>query len=193
MCSSPAVPRAVSVSAATWRGHLRRRIGPRIVRGRHRHRPRRTRRLRSRGSYGVNLFGYDFYKECIDAGIDRVRHLGPVLGSYHPRRRGQRRRLKRSPASTKSRSTCPAPKPSCRRCGWRASTRGARTSCASAAPTTAGGTTCSRGLAIRRRRDDLHAARHVDATLRVLDTRSDIACVLVNPLQALHPNAGAPG
>ncbi len=30
-------------------------------------------------------------------------------------------------------------------------------------------------------------------TLRVLRTRRDIACVLVNPLQALHPNAGAPG
>ena len=28
--------------------------------------------------------------------------------------------------------------------------------------------------------------------LRVLRTRRDIACVLVNPLQALHPNAGAP-
>src|SRR5262245_59832349 len=36
------------------------------------------------GSYGVNVFGYDFYKECIDAGIDRVRALGPFLGSYHP-------------------------------------------------------------------------------------------------------------
>ena len=31
-----------------------------------------------------------------------------------------------------------------------------------------------------------------DATLRVLRTRRDIACVLVNPLQALHPNASAP-
>jgi glutamate-1-semialdehyde 2,1-aminomutase len=31
-----------------------------------------------------------------------------------------------------------------------------------------------------------------EATLRVLDTRRDIACVLVNPLQGLHPNAGAP-
>src|SRR5580765_3208445 len=36
------------------------------------------------GSYGVNLFGYDFYKDCIDAGIDRVRALSPLLGSYHP-------------------------------------------------------------------------------------------------------------
>jgi glutamate-1-semialdehyde 2,1-aminomutase len=31
------------------------------------------------------------------------------------------------------------------------------------------------------------------AALRVLETRRDIACVLVNPLQALHPNASAPG
>ena len=36
------------------------------------------------GSYGVNLFGYDFYKECIDSAIEHVRALGPVLGSYHP-------------------------------------------------------------------------------------------------------------
>jgi len=32
-----------------------------------------------------------------------------------------------------------------------------------------------------------------ERTLHVLKTRSDIACVLVNPLQALHPNANAPG
>jgi glutamate-1-semialdehyde 2,1-aminomutase len=31
-----------------------------------------------------------------------------------------------------------------------------------------------------------------DATLRVLRNRRDIACVLVNPLQGLHPNAPAP-
>jgi glutamate-1-semialdehyde 2,1-aminomutase len=32
-----------------------------------------------------------------------------------------------------------------------------------------------------------------EASLRVLRSRRDIACVLVNPLQALHPNASAPG
>jgi glutamate-1-semialdehyde 2,1-aminomutase len=32
-----------------------------------------------------------------------------------------------------------------------------------------------------------------ERTLHVLKTRNDIACVLVNPLQALHPNANAPG
>jgi glutamate-1-semialdehyde 2,1-aminomutase len=31
-----------------------------------------------------------------------------------------------------------------------------------------------------------------ERTLRVLRTRRDIACVLINPLQALHPNANAP-
>ena len=31
-----------------------------------------------------------------------------------------------------------------------------------------------------------------ERSLRVLRTRRDIACVLVNPLQALHPNASAP-
>ena len=36
------------------------------------------------GSYGVNVFGYDFYKECIERGAERVRGLGPVLGAYHP-------------------------------------------------------------------------------------------------------------
>ena len=36
------------------------------------------------GAYGVNVFGYDFYKDCIDQGSDLVRALGPVLGSYHP-------------------------------------------------------------------------------------------------------------
>src|SRR5262249_28041946 len=30
-------------------------------------------------------------------------------------------------------------------------------------------------------------------SLHVLRTRDDIACVLVNPLQALHPNRAAPG
>ena len=30
-------------------------------------------------------------------------------------------------------------------------------------------------------------------TLQVLRTRKNIACVLINPLQALHPNINAPG
>ena len=36
------------------------------------------------GSYGVNILGNDFYKECIASAEARGRALGPVLGSYHP-------------------------------------------------------------------------------------------------------------
>jgi glutamate-1-semialdehyde 2,1-aminomutase len=40
---------------------------------------------------------------------------------------------------------------------------------------------------------DTYTLKDMDPmTLHVLRTRRDIACVLVNPLQALHPNAGAP-
>ena len=36
------------------------------------------------GSYGVNIFGNDFYKDCIAKAEARARALGPVLGPYHP-------------------------------------------------------------------------------------------------------------
>jgi len=36
------------------------------------------------GSYGINVLGYDFYKAAVERGIARVRDLGPVLGPYHP-------------------------------------------------------------------------------------------------------------
>jgi len=36
------------------------------------------------GSYGVNLFGVDFYKECIAEGARLAQPLWPVLGAYHP-------------------------------------------------------------------------------------------------------------
>ena len=146
------------------------------------------------GSYGLNVFGYDFYKDCIERGIERARELGPVLGSYHPADRPRTSRASgRSPGSTRSPSTCRAPRRSCRPCAWPAITPGARTSCASAARTTAGGTTCSPGSEARGPPARPTPSRTwSEASLRVLRTRRDIACVLVNPLQALHPNAGAP-
>ena len=36
------------------------------------------------GSYGVNVAGYDRYKNWIDRGWAKVRDLGPVLGPLHP-------------------------------------------------------------------------------------------------------------
>ncbi len=41
-------------------------------------------------------------------------------------------------------------------------------------------------------RETYTLAEMSEHTLQVLRTRRDIACVLVNPLQALHPNAGPP-
>ncbi len=50
------------------------------------------------------------------------------------------------------------------------------------------------GFGNRRRINDVYTLKEMSAqTLHVLATRSDIACVLVNPLQALHPNSPAPG
>src|SRR5499426_1417968 len=36
------------------------------------------------GSYGVNVAGFDRYKEWIQRGWERVKDLGPVLGPVHP-------------------------------------------------------------------------------------------------------------
>ena len=36
------------------------------------------------GSYGVNVAGYNRYKEWMQKGLERVKNLGPVLGPLHP-------------------------------------------------------------------------------------------------------------
>jgi glutamate-1-semialdehyde 2,1-aminomutase len=36
------------------------------------------------GSYGVNVFGTEFYKGCLARAFERAQPLGLVLGSYHP-------------------------------------------------------------------------------------------------------------
>jgi glutamate-1-semialdehyde 2,1-aminomutase len=146
------------------------------------------------GSYGVNVFGYDFYKECIARRRERVEALGPVLGAYHPLRRRQRARLREISGLDEvsfHMSGTEAVMQAVRLARYHT---GAPTWCASAAPTTAGGATCSPGVGNPvPRATDLHAEdMHADS-LRVLRTRKDIACVLVNPLQALHPNANRAG
>ncbi len=63
------------------------------------------------GSYGVNIFGNDFYKECIAERREararaRARCSAPTTPSSPTTSSG----CARSPGSTKSRSTCPAPR-----------------------------------------------------------------------------------
>ena len=145
------------------------------------------------GSYGVNVFGYDFYKECMEQGQRRVRDLGPVLGAYHPVVAYNVKRLKEISGLDEV---------SFHMSGTEAVMQAVRLaryhtrrthSCGSAAPTTAGGATCSRASAIRCAARDTYTLEEMsEHTLRVLRRRNNIACVLVNPLQGLHPNAGAP-
>ena len=145
------------------------------------------------GSYGVNVFGYDAYKECIDHGVAAVRDLGPVLGAYHPVVVDNASRLL---------AICGLDEISFHMSGTEAVMQAVR---------------LARYHTGRRRLVRFSGAYHGwwgevqpgpgnpvpahdtltlkdmdDASLRALRSRRDIACVLVNPLQALHPNAPAP-
>ena len=146
------------------------------------------------GSYGVNVFGYDFYKECIARGSERVRDLGPVLGAYHPVTAANVQRLLQisgldevSFHMSGTEAVMQAVQLSryhtrrshlVRFCGayhgWWGDVQP--------------------GVGNPLAATNTYTLQDMDeAALKVLRSRNDIACVLVNPLQALHPNAAAPG
>src|SRR5262245_41787853 len=146
------------------------------------------------GSYGVNVFGLEFYKDCIARAAERARALGPVLGPLHPVVLDNVRRL-------------------CAISGLdEVSFHMSGTEAVMQAVALARYHT-RRSHLVRfsgayhgwwdgvqpgpgnpRDVHDVYTLSECsEATLRVLEKRRDIACVLVNPLQALHPNAPAPG
>ncbi len=146
------------------------------------------------GSYGVNVFGYDFYKECIERGAERVRDLGPVLGAYHPVTAYNVRRLLQISGLDEV---------SFHMSGTEAVMQAVRL-----ARYHTGRTHLVRfcgayhgwwgdvqpGVGNPLAARETYTLKDMDqASLRVLRNRRDIACVLVNPLQALHPNVSAPG
>ncbi len=146
------------------------------------------------GSYGVNVFGNDFYKSCIAEGSARVAELGPVLGSYHPVVAWNVEQL-------------------CRISGLdEVSFHMSGTEAVMQAVRLARYHTRRKYLvrfsgAYHGWWEDVqpgpgnplppghtYTLKEMDTdSLRVLRKRRDIACVLVNPLQALHPNRTAPG
>jgi glutamate-1-semialdehyde 2,1-aminomutase len=146
------------------------------------------------GSYGVNVFGYDFYKECIDAGIDRVRMLGPVLGSYHPIVEENVRRLKEISGLDEvsfHMSGTEAVMQAVRLARYHTGRSHLVRFCGAYHGWWDG---VQPGVGNPRPPHEVYTLKEMDEdTLEVLRTRRDIACVLVNPLQALHPNAAAPG
>jgi len=146
------------------------------------------------GSYGVNLFGYDFYKECIERGSERVRELGPVLGSYHPVIVYNLQRLRQISGLDEvslHMSGTEAVMQAVRLARYHTRRKYLVRFCG-AYHGWWGDVQPGVGNPVTAR--ETYTLKDMDAgSLRVLRSRSDIACVLVNPLQALHPNANAPG
>jgi glutamate-1-semialdehyde 2,1-aminomutase len=146
------------------------------------------------GSYGVNVFGYDFYKECIDAGAARVRALGPVLGAYHPIIEENVRILRdisKLDEVSFHMSGTEAVMQAVRLAQYHTRRPNVVLFCGAYHGWWDG---VQPGVGNPRRVTDVYTLEDMsERSLEVLRTRSDIACVLVNPLQALHPNRAAPG
>ncbi len=146
------------------------------------------------GSYGVNIFGNDFYKECIAAAETRARSLGPVLGPYHPVITDNVRRLCEISGLDEvsfHMSGTEAVMQAVRLARYH-TRRSHLVRFAGAYHGWWGDVQPGVGNPVSPH-ETYTLADMSDKTLHVLRTRKDIACVLVNPLQALHPNANAPG
>jgi len=145
------------------------------------------------GSYGVNVFGYDFYKAAIERGAARVRELGPVLGLYHPVIVENTKLLK---------AVSGLDEVSFHMSGTEAvmqAVRLARYHTGRSHLVRFAGAyhgwwgDVQPGVGNPLPAHETYTLTDLSETaLRVLRRRRNIACVLVNPLQALHPNASAP-
>jgi glutamate-1-semialdehyde 2,1-aminomutase len=145
------------------------------------------------GSYGVNIFGNDFYKECIDRAEAHAHALGPVLGPYHPVIVDNVARLCEISGLDEvsfHMSGTEAVMQAVRLARYH-TRRSHLVRFAGAYHGWWGDVQPGVGNPISPH-ETYTLADMSEATLRVLRTRRDIACVLVNPLQALHPNVNAP-
>ncbi|HAB47079.1 MAG: aminotransferase class III-fold pyridoxal phosphate-dependent enzyme [Betaproteobacteria bacterium] len=146
------------------------------------------------GSYGVNLLGYDFYKRNIVAANDAAQALGPVLGMYHPAVIEVAERL---------RVISMQDEVSFHMSGTEAVMQAVRL-----ARYNTGKTHLVRFCGAYHGwwedvqpgpgnpmppRETYTLEDMSERSLKALRMRNDVACVLVNPLQALHPNRAAPG
>jgi glutamate-1-semialdehyde 2,1-aminomutase len=145
------------------------------------------------GSYGVNIFGNDFYKECIAKAEAHAHALGPVLGPYHPAVADNVTRLCAISGLDEvsfHMSGTEAVMQAVRLARYH-TRRSHLVRFAGAYHGWWGDVQPGVGNPISPH-ETYTLADMSERTLRVLRTRRDIACVLVNPLQALHPNANAP-
>ena len=146
------------------------------------------------GSYGVNLLGYDAYKAFIRDGAAEVEALGPVLGAYHPIVVENVARLKAISgldAVSFHMSGTEAVMQAVRLARYHTGRSHLVRFCGAYH---GWWNDVQPGVG----NPEPHGATYTladmsDAALRILRRRRDIACVLVNPIQALHPNSQAPG
>jgi len=146
------------------------------------------------GSYGVNLFGSDYYKASMAEGAALAQDLGLVLGSYHPSVLDNVQRLCKISGMDEvsfHMSGTEAVMQAVRLARYHTRKRklvrftGAYHGWWDDVQPGPGNPMPPSG-------DTLTLNEMHPNTLRVLRNRDDIACVLINPLQAMHPNRAAP-
>ncbi len=146
------------------------------------------------GSYGVNVFGADFYKACMKEGSERVQAVGATLGAYHPCVAYNVKRLNEISGLDQvsfHMSGTEAVMQAVRLARYHTGRKNLVRFCGAyhgwwedVQPGPGNPMPPRETYTLR----DMH-----ENSLKVLRTRKDIACVLINPLQALHLNQGAPG
>jgi glutamate-1-semialdehyde 2,1-aminomutase len=146
------------------------------------------------GSYGVNVFGHDFYKSCMAEGSARAADLGVLLGSYHPAvafNVAELCRISGQDEVSFHMSGTEAVMQAVRLARYHT---GRKRLVRFAGAYHGWWEDVQPGPGNPLPPGHTYTLKEMDAdTLRVLRKRKDIACVLVNPLQALHPNRSAPG
>lgn len=146
------------------------------------------------GSYGVNVFGADFYKATMAEGMARTQSLGPVLGSYHPVVASNAEKLKTISGLDEvsfHMSGTEAVMQAVRLARYHTRRKNIVRFCGAyhgwwedVQP--------GPGNPMPPR-ETYTLSDMNERSLQVLRSRKDIACVLINPLQALHTNVNAPG
>lgn len=146
------------------------------------------------GSYGVNVFGVDFYKKTMAQGMAKTQALGPVLGAYHPVVAHNAARLKKISGMDEvsfHMSGTEAVMQAVRLARYHTRRKNLVRFCGAyhgwwedVQP--------GPGNPMPPR-ETYTLSDMSERSLDVLRSRKDIACVLINPLQAMHPNVNAPG
>ena len=141
------------------------------------------------GSYGVNVFGYDFYKSCIESGSKKVAALGPFLGNYHPIIKQNIELIKEVSGQDEvsfHMSGTETVMQAIRLARYHTNKSHVVRFCGAYHGWWDG---VQPGIGNKRKVDDVYTLSFFSKhTLKVLNTRNDIACILINPLQAFHPN-----